>query len=223
MATLPHPCVDIHTTPPPQPSIPPWFAEIVLVAGLLRGHGLLDTLSAQVRLVRGRFGQYEVLDFLALLFGSAISGERTLQAFFDRLQPFAIPFMALFERAALPHRSTLSRFLAAIDGPCLDALRTLFATSSFLWGWTQETIGGRWDRSGQRYLVFDIDGAREAARQRTLPTSADLPPAQRRRDALCGPGYTGHRRGEVVRTRTTVLQMHTRHWLGSFGGRGNGD
>jgi hypothetical protein len=33
----------------------------------------------------------------------------------------------------------------------------------------------------------------------------------------------GRRRGEVVRTRTTVLQMHTRQWLGSFGGRGNGD
>jgi hypothetical protein len=223
MATLPHPCVDIHTTSTPQPSIPPWFAEIVLVAGFLHGHGLLDTLRAQVRLVRGRVGQYEALDFLALLFGYAISGERTLQAFFDRLHPFAIPFMALFERAALPHRSTLSRFLADIDGPCLDALRTLFATSSYLWGWTQETIGGLWDRSGQRYLVFDIDGTREAARQRKLPTRADLPPAQRRLDALCGPGYTGHRRGEVVRTRTTVLQMHTRQWLGSFGGRGNGD
>ena len=26
-----------------------------------------------------------------------------------------------------------------------------------------------------------------------------------------------------MRTRTTVLQMHTRQWLGSFGGRGNGD
>jgi hypothetical protein len=26
-----------------------------------------------------------------------------------------------------------------------------------------------------------------------------------------------------VRTRTTVLQMHTRHWVGTFGGKGNGD
>jgi hypothetical protein len=26
-----------------------------------------------------------------------------------------------------------------------------------------------------------------------------------------------------VRTRTTVLQMHTRQWLGTFGGKGNGD
>src|SRR5262245_1195594 len=120
MGAVPHPCVDIHTTPTPQPSIPPWFAEIVLIASYLRGHGLLEAFGAQVRLVRARFGGYEVLDFLALLFGYAISGERTLQAFFDRLQPFADPFMALFEREALPHRSTLSRFLADIDGPCLD-------------------------------------------------------------------------------------------------------
>jgi hypothetical protein len=106
--------------------------------------------------VRGSFGRYEVLDFLALLFGYAISGERTLQIFFDRLQPFAEPFMAFFEREMLPHRSTLSQFLAAIDSPCLEAFRTLFATSSFLWGWTRATIGGLWDRSGQRYVVFDI-------------------------------------------------------------------
>ncbi len=28
--------------------------------------------------------------------------------------------------------------------------------------------------------------------------------------------------GEVVRTRTTVLQAHSHQWLGSFGNRGNG-
>ncbi len=223
MGTVPHPCVDIHTTPTPQPSIPPWFAEIVLIAGHLRSHGLLEALNTQVRFARKRFGHYEMLDFLALLFGYALSGERTLQAFFDRLQPFTEPFMALFERGTMPHRSTLSRFLAALDTSCLEALRAVFATSSFVWGWTQETIGGLWDRSGQRYLVFDIDGTREAARQRKLPVGAELPGARRRLDALCGPGYMGHRRGEVVRTRTTVLQMHTRQWLGSFGGRGNGD
>jgi hypothetical protein len=189
----------------------------------LRGQGLLEALSAQVRLARGRFGRYEVIDFLALLFGHAISGERTLQAFFDRLQPFAGPFMALFERELPPHRSTLSRFLAAVDTSCRQAFRTVFTTAAFVWGWTQETIGGLWDRSGQRYLVVASDGTREAARQRKLPTGTKLPLARRRLDALCGPGSMGRRRGEVVRTRTTVLQMHTRQWLGSFGGRGNGD
>ena len=31
------------------------------------------------------------------------------------------------------------------------------------------------------------------------------------------------KRGEVVRTRTTVLQMHTRQWVGTYAGKGNGD
>lgn len=80
-----------------------------------------------------------------------------------------------------------------------------------------------WDRAGHRYLVFDIDSTREAARQRTLPSGPTLPPPHRRLERVCGPGYLGRQRGEVVRTRTTVSQMHTRQWLGTFGGRGNGD
>ena len=69
---------------------------------------------------------YAVIDFLAVLFGYAISGERTLAEFFERLAPFGTAFMALFGRSTLPHRSSLSRFLAAVDGPCLEAFRALF-------------------------------------------------------------------------------------------------
>jgi len=53
---------------------------------------------------------YAVIDFLAVLFGYAISGERTLEEFYQRLHPVAVPFMALFERERLPSRSALSRF-----------------------------------------------------------------------------------------------------------------
>jgi hypothetical protein len=35
-------------------------------------------------------------------------GERTLEAFYERVQPFAHTFMAQFERERLPHSSTLS-------------------------------------------------------------------------------------------------------------------
>jgi Transposase DDE domain len=55
-----------------------------------------------------------------------------------------------------------------------------------------------------------------------LPQTDDLPPAFRRLDDVCAPGYTGRKRGEIVRTRTTVSQAHSYHWLGSFGNRGNG-
>jgi hypothetical protein len=80
-----------------------------------------------------------------------------------------------------------------------------------------------WDRQGRRSIVFDVDATHQAARQRALPCTPELPPAHRRLDAVCAPGYKGRKRGEVVRTRTTALQMHTRQWVGTYGGRGNGD
>ncbi len=220
---IPNPCIEIQTTPEDRPSVPAWFAEVVIVARHLAKKGLLDLFAHQVRLIRGRFGSYEPIDFLALLIGYAISGERTLADFFERLAPFETAFMALFERRNLPHRSSLSRFLADVDRPCLEAFRTLFEQHSFVEGWTNASIGGIWDRQGRCYIVFDVDATRQAARQRALPSDPTLPPPQRRLDAVCAPGYTGRKRGEVVRTRTVALQMHTRQWIGTYAGRGNGD
>src|SRR5262249_16194757 len=123
----------------------------------------------------------------------------------------------------LPHRSSLSRFRAWVDHPCLETFRTLFEQFSFPEGWTKDSIGGIFDRQGRRYSVFDVDATRQAARQRALPCDPTLPPARRRLDAVCAPGYKGRKRGEVVRTRTIALQMHTRQWIGTYAGRGNGD
>jgi len=39
---------------------------------------------------------------------------------------------------------------------------------------------------------------------------------------VCGAGYTGRKRGEVVWTRTVISQAHSFQWLGSVGNRGNG-
>ena len=78
-----------------------------------------------MRLARRRFGHDEVIDFLAVLFGYAISGERTLEAFYEQLLPLAQPFMALFDRERLPSRSALSRFLASLTWEATEALRTI--------------------------------------------------------------------------------------------------
>ena len=220
---IPNPCIEVQTSPEARPSVPPWFAEMVIIARHLTTHDLLDAFAQQIRLVRGRFGTYEPIDFLALLVGYAISGERTLSDFFERITPFETAFMALFGRRCLPHRSSLSRFLADVDRSCLEAFRTLFEAQSFPEGWTSETIGGVFDRQGRRYIVFDVDATRQAARQRALPCDPALPAARRRLEAVCAPGYTGRKRGEVVRTRTTALQMHTRQWIGTYAGKGNGD
>ena len=71
--------------------------------------------------------------------------------------------------------------------------------------------------------MVDVDGTRATARQRALPQAESLPASHRRFDHACAPGYRGRKRGEVVRTRTIILQAHTHQFLGTFGGPGNGD
>src|SRR5436309_12304559 len=134
------PCIEVQTTSENRCSVPAWFAEVVIIAGYLKKKGQLEAFAHQVRLVRGRFGIYETIDFLALLIGYAISGERTLADFFERVEPFESAFMALFGRRCLPHRSSLSRVLAAVDRPCLEAFRALFEQQSFAEGGAQKPL-----------------------------------------------------------------------------------
>ena len=102
------------------------FEEVSLIAHYLKRLGVLSAIEERVRFARRRFGHYELIDFVAVLLGYAISGEATLKTFYERLLPFATPFMAVFERERLPARSTLSRFLAALDQASVEALRALF-------------------------------------------------------------------------------------------------
>jgi hypothetical protein len=223
MSSIADGSVRIHTSAESVPSTPSWFGEVVLLTTYLRKHQVLAKISERIRLRRRRFGRYEVLDFLAILFGYALSGERTLEAFYERLRPFAIPFMALFERDQLPSRSALSRFLAALTEAPVEALRTLFLDDVLSRPLVPEQqMGDVTDRAGNAWVVFDIDGTREAARQRALPQTEALPPPFRRLDAACAPGYTGRKRGQVVRTRTVISQAHRFQWLGSIGNKGNG-
>src|SRR5215472_10222894 len=179
----------VQTSSRSSPAPPPWFGEVVLLVCYLQKQGILDAISAQVHFARRRFGHFAVRDFVAVLLGYAISGERTLEAFYERLRPHAAAFMALFERDRLPSRSALSRWLAALDEAAVEALRALFLSDLLARRLTtEEPQAGLWDRAGSQWLVFDVDGTREAARQRALPQTADRPAAQRRLRPLCAPG-----------------------------------
>jgi hypothetical protein len=224
MTSIAYSPVSIQTSAQSVPSTPDWFGEVTLISRYLQRQGVLSAIEEQVRFARRRFGHYEVIDFLAVLFGYAVSSERTLEAFYARINPWASAFMALFGRDRLPARSTLSRFLASLDQTAVESLRTLFLKDGLSRPLvTEGQPGGLFDRQGNHYLVFDVDGTREAARQRALPKTEDRPDPQRRLRPLCAPGYTGRKRGEVVRTRTTVLQAHTHQFLGTFGNPGNGE
>ena len=157
--------VSIQTTSRSVPSTPSWCGEGALIVEHLRKQGVLSAICERVRFARGRFGHYEVIDFLAVLFGYAISGERTLEDFYEGLQPFAVPFMALFDRDRLPARSTLSRFLTALTEAPVEALRALFLDDLLSRPLSKERqTGGLVDREGFERVVFDVDGTREAAR-----------------------------------------------------------
>lgn len=96
----------IQTSSQSVPSIPSWLGEVAVIAQHLRHVGVLTTIGERVRFARRRFGYYDVVDFVIVLLGYARSFERTLEAFYESVQPFAAPFMALFGRERLPHRST---------------------------------------------------------------------------------------------------------------------
>src|SRR5256885_12515679 len=149
MTSIAYSSVSIQTSAHSVPSTPCWFGEVTLIAQHLKRQDLLAAIEEQVRFARRRFGRYEVIDFVAVLFGYAISSERTLEAFYESLQPFAAAYMALFGRDRLPARSTLSRFLASLTLAPVEALREVFLTDglSRLLG-KEKQAGGLWDRTG---------------------------------------------------------------------------
>ncbi len=116
-----HTSVHIQIAPESVPTTPCWFAEVAIVAQVLKTSGLVKLIETQVQFARARMGDDELIDFVAVLIGYALSGEPSLQAFYERLAPFSEVFMAFFDRSHLPHRSTLSRFLSALDQPSVEA------------------------------------------------------------------------------------------------------
>jgi hypothetical protein len=81
MTSIANGSVKIQTTSESNISIPSWFGEVVVIGTYLRAQGVFKKINEQVRFARKRFGRYEIIDFLAVLFGYTISGERTLEEF----------------------------------------------------------------------------------------------------------------------------------------------
>lgn len=213
----------LQATTAPSPSPPPWFSEVLLHAQLWVSSGLLSSLQLQVLVSRPRMGLYEVCDFVLFLLAYSVSAEPTLKLFFTRILPYQGLLASLWQRNKLPVASTLSRFLLAVSAPSCEALRALFEKDLFSNGLPSGKLGGLFDRLGERHLLFDADGTTQVARQRALAHSPDRPAPFRRLDKLCAKGYTGRKRGELVRTRLTLQQAHTHEWLGTFGHAGNGE
>ncbi len=42
---IPNPCIEVHTSPVDRPSVPAWFAEVVIIVQYLATKGLLETFA----------------------------------------------------------------------------------------------------------------------------------------------------------------------------------
>jgi len=88
--TLSSVTVTIQITPASRPSTPSWMGEVAIFAQVLSPTGILKAIQERVRFARARFGHYDVIDFVVVLIGYVVSGEPTLQAFYERLGPLPI-------------------------------------------------------------------------------------------------------------------------------------
>ncbi|MEM8830686.1 MAG: hypothetical protein AAGE96_15195 [Cyanobacteria bacterium P01_G01_bin.19] len=127
------------------------MGEALLLGKYWIESGLLERLQQQVRVSRGRMGDYEVCDFVLLLLAYAVSGEKTLSDFFATLKPVRFLLMAVWRRSKCPVSSTLSRFLEVINDCSLEKLRGLFEQDLWERGFKGEDRGGLVDRTGERY------------------------------------------------------------------------
>lgn len=204
--------------------VPRWLGEAALWGRYWVESGLVGYLEEEVRVVRGRMGRYEVVDFVMILNSYAVSGERTLRAFYESIEPVKEVLLSIWGRSQWPTASSLSRFLAAVRAEGVSGLRELFELDLGRNGVRVMQGIGIFDRGEDHYMVIDVDGTVSAARQRAVESDrSNYPPVQRRSGQACAPGYTGRKRGEVSRTRTTIAVAQTSEWLGTYGSAGNGE
>ncbi|MBI2570042.1 MAG: hypothetical protein HYV63_23810 [Candidatus Schekmanbacteria bacterium] len=194
----------VTSTATPSITTPDWLVEAIVVARFWRMIGILDAIDESVRAPRGKAGDYEVCDYVLMLLAFSLSGHLHVRHFRKRLEGYEQALAAAWDREAVPSASALSRFLRVVGAPPLD-----------------ETLG-LLDRKGQRWLMFDTDGTRQAIRVRHLVDGEDRPPARRRSAWSFAPGYTGRKRGEAVRSRMVPQNAQTKEWLDSVLAPGNG-
>jgi len=116
----------LSTTSASKPTAPPWLTQAIVLMQAWWSGWLLLPLVECVRVVRGRVGTFEVMDFVLVLLAYASSEAPTLKAFYAQAEPSAEVLMSAWGRNAMPSRSALSRFLGCVSAPAVEALRDFF-------------------------------------------------------------------------------------------------
>ena len=81
--SMTHPSVHVQIASISVPSTPSWLGEVAVLAHVFSQLGQQKAIEERVRFARARMGNYEVIDFVVMLLGYAVSGERTLKAFHE--------------------------------------------------------------------------------------------------------------------------------------------
>jgi hypothetical protein len=97
------------------------FEEAAAFAQVLTYQGLLKAIQEQVRFARARFGQYDLIDFVVVLIGYALSGEPTLvntcgSVWTSPMGPFFLYSWRAFAQR-LPHNRDVSAALSCQPPP----------------------------------------------------------------------------------------------------------
>ena len=215
--------VSIQITPESAPSIPSWFAEVAAFAQVLTQAGILKVVQEQVRFARARFGQYDLIDFVVVLIGYAVSSEPTR----DPL------FMNGFCRSPNPLWRSLAATSCRIAQPFPAFLRPSIKQ---VWRPSEPCFKRIWWPGARLLPPAGCSTGGESPGSSSMWTGPDKPPASGHCPVfrLCPLLIVGssrsvpqpslrRKRGEVARTRTVIVQAHTHQLMGTFGGPGNGD
>jgi hypothetical protein len=116
----------LSTTSASEPTAPPWLTQALVLAQTWWSQWLPMPLVEGVRVVRGRAGTFDVVDFVLVLLAYASSGGRDLKTFFEQARPVAQVLMGAWGRNKMPSRSALSRFLKDVTAAPVEALRDFF-------------------------------------------------------------------------------------------------
>ncbi len=134
-----------------------------------------------------------------------------------RCIPLPLPSWRSSGGSACPHARRSVAFLPVSPRRRSKALRTLFLEDLLARPLNKERqTGGLVDRAGRDRVVFDIDGTREAARQRALPKTPDRPAAERRLRSLCAPATPGASAGKSCCALTLNLPAFSIGYMQPF-------
>ena len=182
------------------------------------GTKLLESYPVLARIPRkaGRYVDEDFFGFSACHFScEPLMG---IHGFSDACRCEARELAGLMERQNWPTQSSFSRFLARV-GPEHVRQQRRWLLEEELADWTIFGDPGivYTDAHGEPFHLMDIDGTVNPFRQRCLPEGEDLPPAQRRTEAMnARPGYSGRKRSDVQWTRVTSHLAGTGSWHAAY-------